>query len=79
MANKAKNKKPVVKTPANPMTEGGEDVSAKESATLNGNNVPSSKKDVVNAETARVLRDADAGTNLLDYASLEDMFKDLGM
>ena len=79
MANKVKNKKPVVKTPAKPMTEGGEDVSAKESAILNGSSVPSSRKDVVNSETARVLRDADAGKNLLDFASLEDMFKDFGM
>ena len=34
----------------------------------------SSKKDVVNAETARVLRDADAGKNLLNYASFEYAF-----
>jgi hypothetical protein len=39
----------------------------------------SSGKDVVNAETAQVLRDADAGKNLLKYASLEDIFKDLYM
>jgi hypothetical protein len=39
----------------------------------------SSRKDVVNAKTAKVLRDADAGKNLLNYDSLEDMFKDLGM
>jgi hypothetical protein len=79
MANKLKNKKPAVQTPANPMAEDGGDASAKESAVLNGSNVPSSRKDVVNTETARVLRDADAGKNLLDYTSLEDMFKDLGM
>jgi hypothetical protein len=79
MANKVKNKKPVVKTPAKPMTDDGGGVSAEESAVSNGSNVRSSRKDVVNSETARVLRDADAGKNLLDYASLEDMFKDLGM
>jgi hypothetical protein len=33
----------------------------------------------VNAETAKVLRDADAGKGLLDYPSLEAMFEDLGI
>lgn len=79
MANKLKNKKPVVKTPAKPIAEDGGDVSAKESAVLNSSNVPSSRKDVVNSETTRALCDADAGKNLLNYASQEDMFKDLGM
>ncbi len=38
------------------------------------------KKDApFNAETAQVLRDADAGKNLLDYPSLEAMFEDLGI
>jgi hypothetical protein len=32
-----------------------------------------------NAETAQVLRDADAGKNLLHYPSLEAMFEDLGI
>jgi hypothetical protein len=32
-----------------------------------------------NAETAQVLRDADAGKNLLHYSSLEAMFEDLGI
>jgi hypothetical protein len=32
-----------------------------------------------NAETAQVLRDAEAGKNLLDYPSLEAMFEDLGI
>ncbi len=32
-----------------------------------------------NAETAQVLRDADAGTNLLEYPSLEAMFEDRGI
>ena len=79
MANKLKNKKPVVKTPAKPMTQDGEEAVRKNRPDLSGSNVPPSRKDVVNSETARVLRDADAGKNLLDYASLEDMFKDVGM
>jgi hypothetical protein len=33
----------------------------------------------VNAETAKVLRDAEAGKNLLHYPSLEAMFEDLGI
>jgi hypothetical protein len=33
----------------------------------------------VNAETAEVLRDAEAGKNLLHYPSLEAMFEDLGI
>jgi hypothetical protein len=32
-----------------------------------------------NAETAKVLREADAGENLLNYPSLEAMFEDLGI
>jgi hypothetical protein len=32
-----------------------------------------------NAETAQVLRDAEAGKNLLSYPSLEAMFEELGM
>jgi len=38
-----------------------------------------SKKHVFNAETAQVLRDAEAGKNLIQYASLEEMFEDLGI
>ena len=41
---------------------------------------PRSRKDtIVNAETARVLRDAEAGKNLLHYPSVEAMFEDLGI
>ena len=32
-----------------------------------------------NAETAKVLREAREGKNLLHYESLEEMFKDLGI
>ena len=34
---------------------------------------------VPNAETAKVLREAREGKNLLRYKSLEEMFKDLGI
>jgi hypothetical protein len=39
----------------------------------------SRKGTTVNAETAKVLRDAEAGKNLLHYPSLEAMFEDLGI
>ncbi len=39
----------------------------------------SRKGTTVNAETARVLRDAEAGKNLLHYPTLEAMFEDLGI
>jgi hypothetical protein len=39
----------------------------------------SRKGATVNAETAKVLRDAEAGKNLLHYPSLEAMFEDLGI
>jgi hypothetical protein len=37
------------------------------------------KGTTVTAETAQVLRDAEAGKNLLHYPSLEAMFEDLGI
>ena len=39
----------------------------------------SRKGTTLNAETAKVLRDAEAGENLLHYPSLEAMFEDLGI
>jgi hypothetical protein len=80
MANKLEKKKRVVKnlgttkSEANPAMTGRTEPEPDCSA-----GVPSSKTDVINAETAKVLRDADAGKNLLNYASLEEMFKDLEM
>ena len=38
-----------------------------------------SKKRAFNAETVQVLRDAECGKNLIHYASLEEMFQDLGI
>jgi hypothetical protein len=38
-----------------------------------------SKGHIVNAETAKVLRDADAGKNLTRYVDEDDMFKKLGI
>ena len=44
-----------------------------------GKKSPRNKDAPFNAETAQVLRDADAGKNLLEYPSLEAMFEDLGI
>jgi hypothetical protein len=43
-----------------------------------GKKAPRPRDAPFNAETAQVLRDADAGKNLLSYPSLEAMFEDLG-
>ena len=39
----------------------------------------SSEEQVFNAETARVLRDADAGKNLTSYVDEDDLFRKLGI
>ncbi len=77
MAAKPRVKKPVVKKPPNVVAK--KDVVAKSPAPSKPGKVSNSKEQVVNAETAQVLRDADAGKNLLHYASLDEMFKDLGI
>jgi hypothetical protein len=40
---------------------------------------PSQKDTTFNEETAQVLRDAEAGKNLLHYPSVEAMYEDLGL
>jgi hypothetical protein len=75
MANKPAHKKRAVKKPESAKVEPNEATAAKEAPAPNGGSVPSPNKDVVNAETAQVLRDADAGKNLLRYPSLEDIYK----
>jgi hypothetical protein len=37
------------------------------------------KRNIVNAETAKVLRDADAGKNLTRYVDEDNLFKKLGI
>lgn len=44
-----------------------------------GPDLRSRKTTSVSPETAQVLRDAEAGKNLLHYPSLEIMFEDLGI
>jgi hypothetical protein len=41
--------------------------------------VPPSKKHVFNAETAQVLRDAEAGKNMTTYVDEDDLFRKLGI
>jgi len=77
MATKLAVTKPVVKKSANVVPE--KIVVAKSQPASKVIKVPRSKKPVVNAETARVLRDADAGKNLSYYADADDLFRKLGI
>jgi hypothetical protein len=52
------------------------DVASRESTAKSPHTIESH---VPNAETAKVLREAREGKNLLRYESLEEMFKDLGI
>jgi hypothetical protein len=52
------------------------DVASRETAAKSPRTIESH---VPNAETAKVLREAREGKNLLRYESLEEMFKDLGI
>jgi hypothetical protein len=52
------------------------DVASRESTAKSPRTIESH---VPNAETAKVLREAREGKNLLRYESLEEMFKDLGI
>jgi hypothetical protein len=79
MANKLKNKKPVVKKPMEPIAEAGKDATVEKASVLNGSGTESPKKDVFNAETAQVLRDTAAGKNLTRYVDEDDLFRKLGI
>jgi hypothetical protein len=58
----------------------GPAASAEAQRAIGAKKVPRARKgSVVSAETAEVLRDAEAGKNLLHYPSLEAMFEDLGI
>ena len=54
-------------------------VAKAESGPQAGKKAPRKKSAPFNEETAQVLRDADAGKNLVHYPSLEAMFEDLGI
>ncbi len=74
--NKVRPKKAV---PEEAVSNGPTSVAKVESGPKSGKKVPHNKDAPFNAETAQVLRDADAGKNLVHYPSLEAMFEDLGI
>ena len=68
------------KAPVKKATPNGLAASAGAKPATKAKKAPRSRKGtVVNEETAKVLRDAEAGKNLLHYPSLEAMFEDLGI
>jgi hypothetical protein len=68
------------KAPAKKAAANGPAVSAQPKPATKAKKAPRPRKGTtVNAETAQVLRDAEAGKNLLHYPSLEAMFEDLGI
>jgi hypothetical protein len=84
MATKLTPKKPggekpaAKKAPAKKAAVNGPAASAGAKPATEAKKAPRSRKGtVVNEETAKVLRDAEAGKNLLHYPSLEAMFEDL--
>ena len=86
MATRVTTKKPggekaaAKKTPAKKAAANGPAASTGTKPAAEARKAPRSRKGTtVNAETAQVLRDAEAGKNLLHYPSLEAMFEDLGI
>ena len=79
MANKLVKGKPVVKKPATIKTDPKGSVVTNDgvSSTTSDGTIPT--KDVFNAETAQVLRDADAGKNLTRSVDEDDLFRKLGI
>jgi hypothetical protein len=65
--------------PGEPVSSGPAAVAQAETGLKAGKKSPRKKAAPFNEETAQVLRDADAGKNLLHYPSLEAMFEDLGI
>ena len=76
---KPKKVSPTKAEPEEAASNGPAGVAEPESGPGAGKKAPRKKGAPFNAETAQVLRDADAGKNLLDYPSLEAMFEDLGI
>jgi hypothetical protein len=79
MANRLKKKKPEVRKSAIAGTEPEEATVANDQSIREAGDVSSLSKDVFNAETAQVLRDADAGRNLTHYVDEGDLFRKLGI
>ena len=79
MANKLKKKKPEVKRSAIAGNEANEPIVTNDQPAAEASAGSTPKKDVFNAETAQVLRDADAGRNLTHYVDEDDLFRKLGI
>jgi hypothetical protein len=80
MADKLeKKRKPMVKKSATPLAETKEPLVTNDQPAPGVRGDLSPKKDVFNAETAQVLRDADAGKNLTRYVDEDDLFRKLGI
>ncbi len=76
---KSESEKPSAKkAPPKKKAANGSAASIQDKPATGAKKRPRSRKGTtVNAETAQVLRDAEAGKNLLHYPSLEAMFEDL--
>ena len=79
MANKLVRGKPVVKKSATIKTKSKKVMVMNDQPAPSVSDVPSPKNDVFNAETAQVLRDADAGKNLTRSVDQDDLFRKLGI
>jgi hypothetical protein len=79
MANKLKKKKPEVKKSEIAGTEHKDATVGNDQPAAEAGEVSSLTKDIFNAETAQVLRDADAGRNLTHYVDEDDLFRKLGI
>jgi len=79
MATNPADTNPVIKKPGTGKKAPEKPAAAKAQTAPKTSRAPTSKKHVVNAETARVLRDADAGKNLTYYADTDDLFRKRGM
>jgi hypothetical protein len=74
-----KKVRPKKALPEEAVSNGPTAVAKAESGPKSGKKVRRDKDAPFNAETAQVLRDVDAGKNLVHYPSLEAMFEDLGI
>jgi hypothetical protein len=79
MANKLVKGKPVVKKPATIKTDPNGAVVTNDGVSSARSGETTRTRDVFNAETAQVLRDADAGKNLTRSVDEDDLFRKLGI
>lgn len=79
MANKLVKRKPVLDESAAIKTEPKQPLVTNDEPVSNASDVLAAEKEVFNAETAQVLREADAGKNLTRYVDEDDLFRKLGI